>query len=242
MGATTAPTGAAWQSTLSAVSVGVQGATGDATGTRQITGVAAGANNTDAVNVAQLKAAQTHYFSVNDTGAALPVGDGTNYNNDGASAAFSTAIGSGVTATGSGAVAMGMNSQAGGSGSVVVGEGSSANGVLAVAAGRGAHASGGASVALGVQSVAQAGSSSAIGSNAVVYGAASENSNGVGFAAYVTNSRSSNSFGSNNNVYTTGGSVSSYANAFGSDNVIRDASHAAAFMPSPPFVPRLVWW
>ena len=39
--------------------------------TRQITNVAAGLEDTDAVNVAQLKAAQTHYYSVNDNGAVL---------------------------------------------------------------------------------------------------------------------------------------------------------------------------
>lgn len=52
---TTTPT---WTSTLGAVSVGVIGSDGTATETRQITGVAAGTNDTDAVNVAQLKAAK----------------------------------------------------------------------------------------------------------------------------------------------------------------------------------------
>ena len=49
-----------WKSTAAAVSVG------DASKnmTRQITGVAAGTQDTDAVNVAQLKAAQTHFYSV----------------------------------------------------------------------------------------------------------------------------------------------------------------------------------
>ncbi|MGO4780138.1 hypothetical protein AB4084_32165, partial [Lysobacter sp. 2RAB21] len=61
----TSPT---WRSTLGAVSVG------NGTDTRQITGVAAGARDTDAVNVAQLtaaaRAATTHYYSVNDNGVA----------------------------------------------------------------------------------------------------------------------------------------------------------------------------
>ncbi len=44
-----------WQSTLGAVSVGYGGTDGKAVGTRQITNVAAGMADTDAVNVAQLK-------------------------------------------------------------------------------------------------------------------------------------------------------------------------------------------
>ena len=48
-------TTATWKSTLAAVSVGVPTDGGAATATRQITGVAAGMQDTDAVNVAQLK-------------------------------------------------------------------------------------------------------------------------------------------------------------------------------------------
>jgi len=60
---------AAWKSTQGAVSVG--GYTVDRDGikrlkTRQITGVAAGTKDSDAVNVAQLKASTTRYFSVNE--------------------------------------------------------------------------------------------------------------------------------------------------------------------------------
>ena len=60
---------AAWKSTQGAVSVGSY--TVDSDGikrleTRQITGVAAGTKDSDAVNVAQLKASTTRYFSVNE--------------------------------------------------------------------------------------------------------------------------------------------------------------------------------
>ena len=51
---------ATWKSTLAAVSVGVPTADGAATATRQITGVAAGMQDTDAVNVAQLKASKVN--------------------------------------------------------------------------------------------------------------------------------------------------------------------------------------
>ena len=83
-----------WQSTEAAVSVGDT----DKGITRQITGVAAGTEDTDAVNVAQLKALSTkvdkggvHYFSVKSTDE-MP-----NYNNDGAQGERSVAIGPGST-------------------------------------------------------------------------------------------------------------------------------------------------
>lgn len=53
--ATSTQTSAAWRSSYGAVSVGATDDNGTVTGSRQITGVAAGAEDTDAVNVAQLK-------------------------------------------------------------------------------------------------------------------------------------------------------------------------------------------
>ena len=53
-----------WKSTAAAVSVG--NSTGDKRITRQITNVAAGLQDTDTVNVAQLKQARTKYYSVNE--------------------------------------------------------------------------------------------------------------------------------------------------------------------------------
>ncbi|WP_427927656.1 YadA-like family protein [Acinetobacter guillouiae] len=90
----------ATQSTLGAVSVGSVG------NTRQITNVAAGTTDTDAVNVAQLKAVQsateTHYFSVNDEGTQA-----NNYNNDGATGKNALAVGIGAKAVGENAIAIG---------------------------------------------------------------------------------------------------------------------------------------
>ena len=90
----------ATQSTLGAVSVGSVG------NTRQITNVAAGTTDTDAVNVAQLKAVQsateTHYVSVNDGGT-----QGGNYNNDGATGKNALAVGIGAKAAGENAIAIG---------------------------------------------------------------------------------------------------------------------------------------
>ena len=79
----------ATNATLAAVSVGSAG------NTRQITNVAAGTVDTDAVNVAQLKAAQTHYYSVNDNGTT-----GGNYNNDGATGVNAMAAGVAASAKG----------------------------------------------------------------------------------------------------------------------------------------------
>lgn len=86
----------AWKSTASALSIG------DAEKgiTRQITNVSAGTLDTDAVNVAQLKALDkkasataSHYYSVNDMDASLQILG--NYNNDGAKGIGSMAAGLG---------------------------------------------------------------------------------------------------------------------------------------------------
>ncbi|WP_390889838.1 beta strand repeat-containing protein, partial [Pyramidobacter piscolens] len=83
-----------WKATAAAVSLG--DTTGTTKVTRQITNVAAGKEDTDVVNVAQLKqvkaasdANKTHYYSVKST----ETGSGSNYNNDGAKGDNSLAAG-----------------------------------------------------------------------------------------------------------------------------------------------------
>ena len=107
-------TSAAWRSTVSAASVG------DKTKgyTRQITGVAAGTQDTDAVNVAQLKAVQTaadaaktHYYSVEDKGYHAG-----NYNNDGAKGGMALAAGAGAAANGMASAVTGAFSRVDGNG------------------------------------------------------------------------------------------------------------------------------
>ena len=102
---------------LAAISVG------NADATRQITGVAAGTKDTDAVNVAQLKAmtgggsaTSVHFFSVKGSKSSK------NYTNDGAKENGAIAIGANAAAEKSGSVAMGFNTTAGGSGSIAIGE------------------------------------------------------------------------------------------------------------------------
>ncbi|OBZ32985.1 ESPR-type extended signal peptide-containing protein [Megasphaera sp. DISK 18] len=117
-----------WKSTLGAVSVGVPGTNAAATQTRQITGVAAGTQATDAVNVAQLNAVNTslsntvnankiHFFQVNST-------SGTNYDNDGAKGTDSIAIGK-ATTNASNSIVMGngakMNSYSNQPGGIAIG-------------------------------------------------------------------------------------------------------------------------
>ena len=100
-----------WSATDAAVSVGKA----DGTMTRQITGVAAGSEDTDAVNVAQLKQVNTavaankvHYYSVNSK-----LTDGkSNYNNDGARARESMVIGIGSSSDASFSTVIGTNNTA----------------------------------------------------------------------------------------------------------------------------------
>lgn len=82
--------------------------------TRQITNLAAGTEDTDAVNVAQMKvtataaadAVKTHFYSVNsqDTKAG-------NYNNDGAKGVNAIAAGVGASSDGDSSIAVGTNSR-----------------------------------------------------------------------------------------------------------------------------------
>ena len=128
-------TGAPWVSTLGALSVGTVDSDGTATGTRQINGVAAGTQDTDAVNVAQLKAMETrinmHYYSVNSTLS----GDGSNYDNTGASGTNALAAGPMASASGENAVAIGYGARAEGKSATAIGKNASATGQYAMAFG-----------------------------------------------------------------------------------------------------------
>jgi hypothetical protein len=94
-----------WISTAPAVSVGRIGV--DNPLTRQIIGVAAGSEDTDAVNVAQLKnavlASKVHYYGVNSSSTA----SGSNYNNEGAVGKNSLAAGAYTSAEGKNSIAIG---------------------------------------------------------------------------------------------------------------------------------------
>ena len=153
---------AAWKSTHAAVSVG-----NGSTVTRQITGVAAGINDTDAVNVAQLKAIAgsagggIHFVSVKGGNASS-----VNYNNDGATGTGAIAVGANATATASGAVALGFNTHAAGTGGVVIGESSS---LIPNTANQGGM-KGAGSIIIGTENVDMGGTKDYAGSNDSIVG------------------------------------------------------------------------
>ena len=113
--------------------------------TRQITGVAAGTDLTDAVNVAQLQAAMAqfsgggsgtggdgvHYYSV----FSDEQGPDSNYDNRGAKGKNSLAAGVNASAKGENAVAIGNGAKAEGKGATVIGQYAKATGDYATAFG-----------------------------------------------------------------------------------------------------------
>lgn len=147
---------AVWKSTLAAVSVGVSqdavdaypndGTISNKVQTRQITNVAAGTKDTDAVNIAQFKKIAEiapHYVSVSGVkGESL-----SNYNNDGATKEASVVIGAGATTTGPQSVVLGYKA--------AVVEGSDFSGQIAI--GYQAKSKSGNAVAIGTKSFAEAG-------------------------------------------------------------------------------------
>ena len=141
-----------WNSTLGPISVGSASHWDNTTGTqttqqtRQITNVAAGKNDTDAVNVAQLKkvvdligngggsstgGSSIHDYSVKSVN---PSSD-TNYNNEGATGDNALAAGVRAAAIGENAVAIGTGATAEGKGATVIGQYAQATGDYATAFG-----------------------------------------------------------------------------------------------------------
>lgn len=139
---------AVWKSTLGSISVGDTRFSDDLK-TRQITGVAAGTEDTDVVNVAQLKqvadqvkSAKVHYYSVKTT----PDTDGdseSNYANDGATGINAMAVGVYAKASGFAATAIGYKSKAIGTNSVAL-MGTTAHGTNAMTWGAETNVSGAA--------------------------------------------------------------------------------------------------
>ncbi|MUP59805.1 hypothetical protein C3L56_07355 [Veillonellaceae bacterium M2-4] len=161
-------TSAIWKATRAAFSVG---STVDANNliTRQITGVAAGSEDTDAVNVAQLKALNTkvdkgsiHYFSVKSTNQGVD----SNWKNDGATGQDAVAIGVAAQAQGNSSTALGHQATAEGDYSTALGYGAQAPGESSTALGREAQAQERFSMALGREAQALGESSTALGRKA----------------------------------------------------------------------------
>ena len=132
----------AWKSGEGALSIGNGGAS------RQITNVAAGSEDSDAVNLAQLKEAMTHYYSVKTTEATDKAGN-NNYLNDGATGDNALAAGVRAVAQGDNATAVGTQTYASGEDASAYGYRAVASGLNSVAIGSGTSAQQEGSVAVG---------------------------------------------------------------------------------------------
>ncbi|MCQ4113848.1 YadA-like family protein [Megasphaera sp. SC8-1] len=195
---------AVWTATANPMAIGnvdtdANGNGGDHTGhgilTRQITGVAAGTDLTDAVNVAQLQAAiaqfsgsgsgtsgdGVHYYSV----LSNEIGPDSNYDNKGAKGKNSLAAGvrASTTENAENAVAIGYDTHAVNDSTVAIGSGTQARGRYSVAMGLSSVAGketndvnnpldGGGSVAIGYAAAAEATRSVAIGTGSTAAEAA----------------------------------------------------------------------
>ena len=212
-----------WNSTLAAVSVGssdhdVWDGTKNihyAQQTRQITNVAAGKEDTDAVNVAQLRqvanlvhpgggggtgGSGVHDYSVKSVNS----GTDTNYNNGGASGdnalaagvsasatgAHSVAVGNGATAKGQDSIALGTGAVADGIGATAIGQYNTASGQNSLAFGGGYNKGQKGNTASGVASVAFGERTEASGESATAFGSDSTAS-GKNAAAFGENSTAS---------------------------------------------------
>ncbi|USA53618.1 trimeric autotransporter adhesin Ata [Acinetobacter sp. C32I] len=141
---------------------------GDVGAERRIQNVADGAADSDAATVGQLKAARTHYVSVNDGGQ-----QGGNYENDGAKGRNSIAVGVNTNSTGSESVAVGSNARGAGTGAVAVGSASETVGSGDVSIGRNASTKGATGTAPGYsnQSIAIGDQTKAMGDQSIAIGA-----------------------------------------------------------------------
>ena len=222
-----------WNSTLAAVSVGssdhyVWDGTKNihyAQQTRQITNVAAGKKDTDAVNVAQLKQVVNlvHNGGGSGTGGSgvhdysvksVNPGSDNNYNNGGAS--------------GDNALAAGVNASAKGENAVAIGNGATADGVGATVIGQYGTATGRYALAFGGQQTdtsAKAANNVASGDNAVAFGerttASGNNSTAFGQETKAAEKRAT-AFGQRTQA------IQSNATAFGIDT-IASGQNATAF-------------
>ena len=222
-----------WNSTLAAVSVGSsKHDVWDGSKnvhydqqTRQITNVAAGKEDTDAVNVAQLKqvvnlvntgggsgtgGSGVHDYSVKSVDSTKD----SNYNNAGATGNNALAAGVSASATGENAVAIGTGAEAEGKGATVIGQYASATGDYATAFG-------------GEQTdtTAAAANNMASGKNAVAFGerttASGANATAFGLETTASEKRAT-AFGQRTTA------KQSNATAFGQDT-LADGQNATAF-------------
>ena len=159
-----------WKSASGAVSIGDP----ENGKTRQIVGLAAGTQDTDAVNVAQLKAVNTkvennkiHYLSIGPDNEKN-LAPGGNYNNDGVEQHWGIAIGVDASSKDGDGIAMGATSRARGYNSTGLGSLSSAVGDYTTATGHNSQAFGDSASAFGALARAYGANGVAIGGGALV--------------------------------------------------------------------------
>ena len=237
---------AVWKATANPMAIGNadtdasgkgEGHNGHGVLTRQITGVAAGTDLTDAVNVAQLQAAMAqfsgggsgtggdgvHFYSVKETDSSKG-----NYNNEGATGTDALAAGVDAKATGNYATAVGNNAQALKDNAVAIGNGAVANGTGATVIGQYGTATGSYALAFGGQqtdTTATPANNVASGDNSVAFGerttASGSNSTAFGQGTKATEKRAT-AFGQRTQA------TQSNATAFGIDT-IASGQNATAF-------------
>ncbi|PTV52778.1 trimeric autotransporter adhesin Ata [Acinetobacter seifertii] len=141
---------------------------GDVGSERRIQNVADGAADSDAATIRQLKAARTHYVSINDNGQ-----QGGNFENDGATGRNAIAVGVNTSAAGREAMAIGAYAQAMGSGAISMGSSSQTIGRGDIAIGRNASTKGAEGTPSGYsnQSIAIGDQTKAIGDQSIAIGA-----------------------------------------------------------------------
>ncbi|MDG2944695.1 YadA-like family protein [Exercitatus varius] len=132
----------------------------------KLTNISAGTNATDAVNVAQLEANTTRYYSVNSTATG-------NRKNDGATGANAMAAGANATASGDNATAIGQGTKANSAAAIAIGNNANATSSSndsVIAIGNNAQSTGSYSIAVGTNSVASNTWSMAMGISAKATG------------------------------------------------------------------------
>ncbi len=232
-----------WTSTLGAVSVGYAATGNDSAGTRQITNVAAGTQDTDAVNLAQLNKVASlisnsagsgvEYVSIkaaNDTD--------TNKDNKGATGYGSIAIGPNALTKGAYSVALGYKAQidSNSSNQIAIGSeataknndsiaiGNKANATDGVAIGREANSNTSTSVAMGLYSKANKQGSVSIGYNTV----SNDNGTALGYRSESYNGDSA-AFGSHARAYEKQSLASGYKATTYSEQSIAIGSQAVVY-------------
>ncbi|WP_302166560.1 ESPR-type extended signal peptide-containing protein, partial [Mitsuokella multacida] len=211
-GTTSTKSGTAWVSGAGALSIGNGGTS------RQITNVAAGSEDSDAVNLAQLKEAMTHYYSVKTTAETDAAGN-NNYLNDGATGDNALAAGVGAKASGNNATAVGYNTTAPYERATAMGAFANATSSQATAIGSSASATSSQSTAIGYNAGAHGDYATALGSSAsatntyaIAIGASAnasyENSTAVGASAKATDNQATA-------IGSSAGATATYATALG---------------------------